>query len=142
MKAQRFAIGLTVVNLVVLLSLVMQTTSAATPEQPAVLRVRGLELVDAQGRVRAMLKVFPADPNVKMPDGTTGYPETVLLRLINSKGAPNVKIGASEDGSGISLGGETNPTNIQLLARGATTSLTLIDKNGKKQTISPPRENQ
>src|SRR5689334_15521809 len=137
MKTQRFAIGLTVLNLFVLMSLLFRANSATTPELPAVLRVRGLELVDDQGRVRAMLKVFPADPNVKMPDGTTGYPETVLLRLINSKGAPTVKIGASEDGSGISLGGESNPTNIQLLARGTTTSLTLIDKDGKKQTIKP-----
>lgn len=52
------------------------------------LRVRGLELVDDQGRVRAMLKVFPADTTTKMPDGTTGYPETVLLRLIDSKAHP------------------------------------------------------
>src|SRR5690242_10366442 len=137
MRAQQFAIGLTVVNLVVLVSMLLRPVSAATSEQLAVLRVRGLELVDDQGRVRAMLKVFPADPNVKMPDGTTGYPETVLLRLINSKGAPTVKIGASEDGSGISLGGESNPTNIQLLARGTRTSLTLINKDGKKQTIKP-----
>src|SRR2546426_10422324 len=28
----------------------------------------------------------------KMPDGTTGYPETVLLRLLSSKGGPNIKI--------------------------------------------------
>src|SRR5215813_10188613 len=137
MKAQGFAVGLTIVNLVVLVSMLLTPTSAAGPEQPAVLRVRGLELVDDQGRVRAMLKIFPADPKVKMPDGTTGYPETVLLRLINSKGAPTVKIGASEDGSGVSLGGESNPTNIQLLARGTSTSITLINKDGKKQTIRP-----
>jgi hypothetical protein len=137
MKTQRFAIGLTVVNLVVLVSMLLQPTSAAEPEQPAVLRVRGLEMVDDRGRVRAMLKVFPADPNVKMPDGTTGYPETVLFRLINSKGAPNVKIAATEDGSGVSLGGESNPTNIQLLARGTKTSLSLINKDGQRQTIKP-----
>jgi hypothetical protein len=94
-------------------------------------------MVDDRGRVRAMLKVFPADPNVKMPDGTTGYPETVLFRLINSKGAPNVKIAATEDGSGVSLGGESNPTNIQLLARGTKTSLSLINKDGQRQTIKP-----
>ena len=82
------------------------------------LRGRALEIVDDQGRVRAMIKVFPADPSVKMPDGTTGYPETVLLRLIDSKGAPNVKIAATEDGSAMSLGGESNPTHVQVLARG------------------------
>src|SRR5437762_2547528 len=50
-----------------------------------------------------------------------GYPETVLLRLIDSKGAPNVKIAATEDGSAVSLGGESNPTNVQVLARGTST---------------------
>jgi hypothetical protein len=85
-----------------------------------------------------MLKIFPADPTVKMPDGTTGYPETVLLRLIDSKGAPNVKIAATEDGAGISLGGESNPTHVQILARGTNTSLTLVNKDGRKQVIQPP----
>lgn len=101
------------------------------------LRIRGLELVDDQGRVRAMLKVFPADPTVKMPDGTTGYPETVLFRLINSVGAPNVKISATEDGSAMSLVGESNPTHIQVMARGTSPSLTLVDQDGGKQVIKP-----
>src|SRR5690349_22118868 len=138
MKIQRFVIGLTVINLFVLMSVLFRANSATIPDLPPVLRVRGLELVDDQGRVRAMLKIFPADPNVKMPDGTTGYPETVLLRLIDSKGAPNVKIAATEDGSGISLGGESNPTHIQIMARGTNTSLTLVNKDGRKQVITPP----
>src|SRR5262245_7227583 len=137
MKTQRFAIGLTLINLIILMSAVFHARSAGTPELPPVLRIRGLELVDDQGRVRAMLKIFPADPKVKMPDGTTGYPETVLLRLINSKGAPTVKIAATEDGSVVSLGGESNPTDVQISARGATTSLTLLNKDGKKQVIKP-----
>ena len=45
------------------------------------------------------MKILPPDPTVKMPDGTTGYPETVLLRLIDSQGRPNVKIAATEDDS-------------------------------------------
>jgi len=137
MKAQRFIIGLTIANLLVLMSGLFSANSATKPELPPVLRCRGLELVDDQGRVRAMLKIFPADPNVKMPDGTTGYPETVLLRLIDSKGAPNVKIAATEDGSGVSLGGESNPTHIQILARGTNTSLTLVNQDGSKQVIKP-----
>src|SRR5215470_406230 len=121
MKTQRFAIGLTLINLLILMPLVFRARSAATPEVAAVLRARGLEIVDEQGRVRATIGVFPADPKVKMPDGTTGYPETVLLRLINSQGAPNVKIAATEDGSGVSLGGESNPTHVKILARGTNT---------------------
>ena len=84
-----------------------------------------------------MLKVVPADPDVKMPDGSKGYPETVLFRLIDSKGAPNVKITATDDGSAISMVGAANPTHLKLLARGANTSLTLFDKDGRTQVIKP-----
>jgi len=137
MKTQRFAIGVTVLNLFVLMAVLFRANSAATPDLPPVLRIRGLEVVDDQGRVRAMLKVFPADPKVKMPDGTTGYPETVLFRLIDSKGAPNVKIAATEDGSAMSLVGESSPTLVQVLARGTNTSFTLVNKDGRKQVIEP-----
>ncbi len=137
MKTQRFVIVLTVINLFVLMSTLFHANSAATPEVVPVLRGRALEIVDDQGHVRAMIKVFPADPKVKMPDGTTGYPETVLLRLIDSKGGPNVKIAATEDGSAVSLGGESNPTHVQILARGTNTSLKLVNKDGRQQVIKP-----
>jgi hypothetical protein len=84
-----------------------------------------------------MIRVFPPDPKVKMPDGTTGYPETVLLRLIDSEGAPNVKIAATEDGSALSFGGESNPTHVQILARGTNTTLKLVNKDGRQQVIQP-----
>jgi hypothetical protein len=137
MKTQRFAITLTVLNVFILMSVLFRANSAATPEIAPVLRGRALEIVDEQGKVRAMIKIFPPDPTVKMPDGTTGYPETVLLRLINSKGAPNVKIGATEDGSGMSLGGDSNPTHIQILARGTNTLLKLVNKDGREQVVKP-----
>jgi hypothetical protein len=137
MKTQRLAIGLTVLNLVILATLVLRPNFAVTAEVAPVLRGRAMEIVDDQGRVRAMIKVFPASPTAKMPDGTMGYPETVLLRLINSKGAPNVKIAATEDGSAVSLGGESNPTHVQVLARGASTSLKLVNKDGREQLIKP-----
>ena len=137
MKTQRLAIALTVLNLVILVFGLLRATSAATPEAGSVLRGRGLEIVDDHGRVRAMIKVFPASPTAKMPDGTMGYPETVLLRLIDSKGAPNVKIAATEDGSAVSLGGESNPTNVQVLARCTSTSLKMVNKDGREHLIKP-----
>ncbi|HEY1378578.1 MAG TPA: hypothetical protein VGF55_17390 [Gemmataceae bacterium] len=137
MTTQRFGVGLTIVNLAVLACVLLRPTPAPAPEDVPVLRGRGLEIVDDQGRIRAMIKVFPADPSAKMPDGTTGYPETVLLRLINSKGAPNVKVAVTEDGSVVSLGGESNPTHVQILARGATTSLKVVNRDGREQVIKP-----
>jgi hypothetical protein len=102
-----------------------------------VLRGHALEIVDDSGKVRASIKVLPANPNARLPDGSTGYPETVLLRLVTSNGRPNVKLATTEDGSGLVLGGESNPTHVQLNARGAATSVMLTNQNGQIQRIEP-----
>ncbi len=86
MKAQRFVLSLTAFNFLILISTLFRSNSAATPEVPPVLQGRAAETVDEQGRVRAMIKMFPPEPDVKMPDGTSGFPETVPLRLLNLKG--------------------------------------------------------
>src|SRR5262245_7052469 len=137
MKAQRIAIGLTVLNLLILAYTLFRASPAASTEVAPVVRAHALEIVDDNGRVRAMIRVFPASPTAKMPDGTVGYPETVLLRLIDSKGAPNVKIAATEDGSVISFAGQSNPTHVQVRARGTSTSLKLVNKDGREQLIKP-----
>src|SRR5262245_56997793 len=137
MKAQRFGIALTVINLFILVPIVFRAYSASTPEVAPVLRGHALEIVDDRGCVRALIKMFAADSMVKLPDVTSGYPETVLMRLITSKGAPTVKLAATEDGSVMSLGGESNPTHIQILARGTNTSLKLLNHDGRQQVIQP-----
>jgi len=137
MKRQRLLIALTVVNLALLILSPVRphpvVAQDVAQDVAPVLRGRALQIVDEHGRVRASISVYPADPNVKMPDGTTGYPETVLLRLISSKGGPNIKIAATEDGSAMVLGGDSNPTHIQLLARGTNTSFKLR----RQQLIKP-----
>src|SRR5262249_31261420 len=135
MKTQRIALGLTVLNVFILAYTLVRASAAASTEVAPVLRAHALEIVDDNGRVRAMIRVFPASPDAKMPDGTTGYPETVLLRLIDSKGAPNVKIAATEDGSVVSLVGESNPAHVQVLARGTSPSVKLVNKDGQEQLI-------
>jgi hypothetical protein len=136
MKSQHLTLALTVANAMLLVFLI--TRAASTVEQVApVLRGRALEIVDGYGAVRASIKILPADPNVKMPDGSTGYPETVLLRLVNANGRPNVKLATTEDGSVLGLGGESDPTYVQVLARGATTSLKLTNQDGQARLIKP-----
>ena len=135
MKTQRFVIGLTAINLLILMSTLFYANSAVVPEVAPVLRGSALELVDEQGRVRAEIKVLPADPNVKMPDGTTGYPETVLLRLINSEGSPNVKLSTTEDGSGLVLGSESG--YVQILTRDTIPFIKIAPKDGQEQIIKP-----
>ena len=140
MKPHRLLVALTVLNLLLLVLSLGQTRAvvAEAAERVApVLRGRALEIVDDKGRVRASISVLPADPTFKMPDGTTGYPETVLLRLITSKGRPNVKIAATERGAGQVLGGEANPTYVQILAEGPSTLMKLSNGDGREQLIKP-----
>jgi hypothetical protein len=136
MKISHLALALTVVNLVLLTLLVTRSPLTAFESAP-VLRGRALEIVDDTGKVRASIKILPANPNAQLPDGSTGYPETVLLRLVTSNGRPNVKLATTEDGSGLVLGGESNPTNVQVKARGADTSVTLTNQSGHIQRIEP-----
>jgi hypothetical protein len=144
MKFHRLLVALTVFNLGLLLFLLAQVEVRFLglrflPRSPevnsagSVLRGRGLEITDDEGRVRASIKLHPASV---LPDGTT-YPETVLLRLISSQGRPNVKIAATEDGSALGLGGEADPTHVAIGARGASTSLKLVNKDGQQQLIKP-----
>jgi hypothetical protein len=137
MKTQRLLVAITVLNLLLLVFSLGQTRAVLAEGAAPVLRGRALEIVDDKGRVRASITVLPADPTVKMPDGTTGYPETVLLRLITSQGRPNVKLAATERGAGQLLGGESDPTYVQILAEGPSTSLRLSDGDGREQLIKP-----
>lgn len=72
-----------------------------------------------------------------MPDGTMGYPAAVQLRLISSQGRPNVKVVTTEDGSGLLLGGESDPTLVQILARGTNPFVKLVTKDGRQQVVKP-----
>jgi hypothetical protein len=137
MKTQRLLVVITILNLLLLVFSLGQTRAVLAEGAAPVLRGRALEIVDDKGRVRASITVLPADPTVKMPDGTVGYPETVLLRLITSQGRPNVKLAATERGAGQVLGGESDPTYVQILAEGPSTSLKLSNGDGREQLIKP-----
>ena len=137
MRYQRTLLAITIINALLLLLSVNRTAAVAEREVAPVLRGRALEIVDERGRVRASISILPADSTVKMPDGTTGYPETVLLRLITSEGRPNVKIATTERGAGGLLSGEDDPTYVQILAEGPRTSMKLSDKNGRVRVLRP-----
>lgn len=137
METRRLLIVLTVVNAGLLGYQLVRPHSgvAASVDVPAVLRGRALEIVDDRGRVRASLSVLPEDPKV-IWNGEP-YPETVLLRLMSPEGRPNVKLGASRRGAGLLIGGESDPTYVQVLAEGGESRLKLINKDGLERLIKP-----
>lgn len=136
MKTTRLVLALTAANMVLLVALLMQTF-APVHAQPAagVLRGRSLELVDEQGRVRASLAVLPAG---KSADGVP-HAETVLLRLITERGRPSVKIGASEQASGLSFAGPTGTrdTYVILESRDKASMLRIRNEDGREQVVKP-----
>jgi len=133
MKNQRLTLALTIINFTLLLVVLLFSTSAFKPDVVKVIRGSAFELIDERGNVRAEIKVLPAEPTLKMPDGTIGYPETVLFRLFDSEGGPNVKISATEDGSGLALGGESG--YAQILSRTDEPTVKLVSKGGKQHII-------
>ena len=137
MKLQPLLVVLSIVNAALLAFNLVQAHSSQAAAPPGVLRGRALEIVDDHGRLRATISVLPGDATYKMPDGTVGYPETTLLRLIDQHGRPNVKISATEQGGGVGLGGEKDPTYIHLEAKGPDTALRLINKDGRDRIVSP-----
>src|SRR5262249_12104952 len=118
--------------------LLAQIRSVEAQGTAPVLRGRVLEIVDDQGRLRANIKLQPADENAKMANGKA-YPETVIFRLINRNGQPIVKLGTSEQGSGLALMGESGSTQtyVVLKAEGTESSIKLTNKDGPQKTIKP-----
>jgi hypothetical protein len=104
--------------------------SFATRSSCTVLRGRGLELVDASGRVRAQFNVEP--------DGEA------VFRMRDTSGTIRVKLGAGDNGSGLLLIDETTEPGVQIIARRSaapahptTTSINLSGADGKRRTIAP-----
>jgi hypothetical protein len=132
MKIPRLLVALTVLNLALLVVLLAQIRPPEASGADAVLRGRALEIVDEQGRVRASIQLHRAGT----VDGKR-YPETVMLRLVDPHGRPFVKLGGSEQGSGLGLLGESDTTHLLLKAEGPSTSMKLANRDGKEWLIEP-----
>ena len=115
---------------------------ARASETLPVVRAQALEIVDAQGKVRASISVMPEGP-ARRADGSLTehglkvFPEAVVLRLIRPDGRPSVKIATTEQGSGIDLSGGIDPTYMVLSSEAGETSLTMTNKDGRRQVIKP-----
>jgi hypothetical protein len=134
MKTQRIAIMVTMINLVLMIFLLAQLRPVTAQQQQnpsQVLRGRGLEIIDSLGKVRASISILPpVTVNGKL------YPQTVLLRLIDSHGGPLVKLGAAEDGGGLNLD-DGSDGGVQMIANNDGSFVRIKNQNGKEQVIKP-----
>jgi hypothetical protein len=133
MRNHRFLLAITLINLVLLISLAFDRVRPAFAKQSVVpmLRGRGLEIVDAQGRVRAMIAVLPSTT----VEGKR-YPETVLLRLIDPKSGPVVKLGAASDGGALGLTDGAD-RGVQVFAHDTGSFVRIVDRAGRERVIRP-----
>lgn len=133
MKTQRVAIGLTLVNLGLLIFLLAQLGNAGAQNVAPVLRGRGLEIVDSHGQVRAEILVHgPETVNGKT------YPETVLFRMATAQRAPLMKLTVSEEGSALGLSDDSQPGGVELRAnRNKGNYVKVVNSDGHEQTIKP-----
>lgn len=122
MKTGRFAIAITTIGVLLALGTLLHERPAAAQPAPNVLRAQAIELVDARGRVRAQLNV---ESNGE-----------VVFRLRDSSGTIRVKLGASEDGSGLLLANEATEPGVHILATRKSTSLT-VKRGERSQVIQP-----
>jgi hypothetical protein len=133
MKIQRVAIGLTIVNLVLLVFLLAQTYRTHAGEVAPVLRGRGLQIVDEQERIRAEILVHgPETVNGKT------YPDTVLFRMATPQRAPLMKLTVSENGSALGLSDDSVPGGVELRAnRDKGNFVKIVSRDGREQTLKP-----
>lgn len=102
----------------------MAPAAQALAEQvPTVLRAHMIELVDERGQVRANLKVEPGG--------------AAVFRLRDATGAIRVKLGASEDGSGLVLLDDRTEPAVHVLAKRSGTTLTLAEKDKEERIFKP-----
>ena len=139
MRPQRVALVLTVVNLILLSALVAELVRPAVAEEIKTqaaevapkLRARSLEIVDEQNRVRAQLAVMPPST----VDGKT-YQESVLLRLIDPKSGPVVKISAAPEGAGMFLSDESD-RGVLIQMRNGDAMVKATNKAGQEAVLKP-----
>jgi hypothetical protein len=127
MTLPRFAALLTVLNLAILAWPLAAPVPVSADGDAGIIRARGLQIVDDQGRIRASLGVLP----------DSGAGETVLLRLINADGQPSVKIGASPISAAISLVGGDDQSYVLVEANGPHSTVKLVGPGGAAKTIAP-----
>jgi hypothetical protein len=131
MRIQRLAISLMAINLVLLVFNLPQYRPAEAQTIAPVLRARALEIVDAQGRVRASITVEPpVTVNGKL------YPETVLLRLADPKSGPVVKLTASEQGATLGLSDDAQG-GVVLSAKVSGSFVRVVSHDGREQIVKP-----
>jgi hypothetical protein len=83
-----------------------------------------------------LVQALSANPGVAAEDGKP-FPETAVLRLIDPKFGPVVKLSGSERTAGLGLGGDSQAKYTLLESQPTGSFLKLTDANGREELIKP-----
>ena len=122
MRMRRFAVTTLCIGIVLVAAVLFHDHPAAAQPQTDVVRARAIELIDGRGRVRAQLNVESSGE--------------VVFRLRDSAGTIRVKLGASDEGSGLLLANEATEPGVHILANRRATSVAL-QRGAKRHVITP-----
>ena len=134
-KLARLTFLFSLVNLGLFVWLVAQTGRVSAQDVPAVLRGRGLEIVDDQGRIRASITRYGKS------DGGT-YNDIVVFRLHDEAGKPMIKLDTHVStsglkGSGLGLLGASDEVQAYIGTNGRTAKVDLKNGDGRRQQLQP-----
>jgi hypothetical protein len=134
MKLQHALVVLTLTNLALLLFLLGRSAAPVLAQGAlSVLRGGALEIVDAQGVVRASITINPPE----VVDGRS-YPESVLLRMLGDpRGGPSVKLDVSSAKAALRLADGSEIGAVELRSERAEHFVRVIDAQGQEQRLGP-----
>ena len=135
-KLARLTFAFTLINLGLFVWLMAQTSHVAAQDVVPVLRGRGLEVLDDQGRVRASIKTYGKG------DGSGTYDDLVIFRLHDRVGKPMIKLDTHTTvnglkGSGLGLLGASDETQAYIGTTGANAKIDLKNGDGRRQQVQP-----
>jgi hypothetical protein len=133
MKLQHALVVLTATNVALLLILLGRSAAPVVAQAGPlpVLRGSALEIVDAQGVVRASITINPPE----VVDGKS-YPESVLLRLRgDGQGGGGVKLDVSSEKAGLRLVGGSEGGAVDLRASRDGQLVRVTDAQGREHLL-------
>ena len=137
-RLARLTFVFTVVNLGLFVWLIAQTGRVSAQDTPPVLRGRGLEILDDEGRVRASITRYGTSSN----GSRDAYADIVVFRLHDRAGKPMIKLDTHVTvnglkGSGLGLLGESDETQAYIGTNGPNAKVGLKNGDGRSQQLQP-----
>ena len=124
---------LTLINASMLVVPFMHAKRVEADDVAPVIRARGLQIVDEQGRVRAELKVSP--PVMSQDNKMVLYPEAAELRLLSPTGEIVAGFSGTQEGGEIAISGMGGQVHVN--SRQPPPLIWITNSSGSQKWTAP-----